>query len=192
MPRYRTTGPMVTLAAFAGGALAGFLASRVAPPVVAQAAGAALGAAGSDPFAALARDHQAFRFLLDDMADAADRSAFTRSQLLFRLKRRLAAHAMAEEDVVYPLLREREEESDQSAMQLYEDHAQIKILLHRLEQAVNEPEAWRSHALALKTLLDNHARAEEEVEFPRLRAALDGKGMTQLSAHVRREKALLL
>lgn len=183
---------MVTLAAFAGGALAGFLASRVAPPVVAQAAGAALGAAGSDPFAALARDHQAFRFLLDDMADAADRSAFTRSQLLFRLKRRLAAHAMAEEDVVYPLLREREEESDQSAMQLYEDHAQIKILLHRLEQAVNEPEAWRSHALALKTLLDNHARAEEEVEFPRLRAALDGKGMTQLSAHVRREKALLL
>ena len=55
------------LAAFTTGALAAVIASRVLPPIVAQAAGSAQTAAGHDPFDGLAEDHRIILSLLDRM-----------------------------------------------------------------------------------------------------------------------------
>src|SRR5687768_17445808 len=65
----RETGliSMRGLAAFTTGALAAVIASRVLPPLVAQAAGSAQAAAGRDPFDALAEDHRIILSLLDRM-----------------------------------------------------------------------------------------------------------------------------
>lgn len=192
MPRHHlASNPMRTLAAFAGGAVVGLIASRVMPPFVAQAAGTAWAAAGRDPFDALIQDHRALRALLDQMAESADDAALTRTQLLFRLKRRLSAHAMAEEDVIYPMLRDRGNGGD-GAMHLYEEHAQMKILLYRLEQTAKHGAEWRELAGELGTLFDRHIRQEEDVEFPELRDSLDQHDVSRLSAKMHREKAMLL
>jgi hemerythrin superfamily protein len=189
--RHLASNPMRTLAAFAGGAVAGLLMSRVMPPLMAQAAGTAFAAAGRDPFDTLMQDHRAIRSLLDDMVASEDQSSFMRTQLLFRLKRRLAAHAMAEEDVVYPILRGTGEGAE-NTMHLYEEHAEMKILLYKLEQLPKNESEWRERAVELRTLIDRHVRQEEDVEFPRLREALDDQDITRLSAQMHREKSLLL
>jgi iron-sulfur cluster repair protein YtfE (RIC family) len=128
---------------------------------------------------------------LDAMVDSADSETFIRAQRLLRLKRQLAAHAMAEEDVVYPTLCAGAENVE-SASQLYNEHAEMKVLLYKLEQTPKDDAQWHLHASELRTLVERHIRQEEEIDFPRLRAALDEADCVELAAKIEREKALLL
>jgi iron-sulfur cluster repair protein YtfE (RIC family) len=176
---------------FVGGVTAGLIAGRVLPPFVAMAYGALRSAAGEDPFNGLVLDHRRFIALLGRMEAQRDAGILQRSQLLFRLKRSLAAHAMAEEDVVYPLLKE-EAEAAGDARKLYAEHGQIKVLLFQLERQLREGAAWGGELRRLTDLIDRHARHEEEVEFPRLRQALSAAQHAALSRDIEREKSLIL
>lgn len=180
-----------TWLAFAGGASMALIADRILPPLLAQGVASLDTARGTDPFALLAEDHRRFSHLLTEMVQSRGRGAITRTQLLLRLKRGLAAHAMAEEDVVYPLLRE-EARADIAADGLYTDHGKIKTHLYALERLMTDEAAWIARAAELKTLLERHARQEEEIEFPRLRGLLDEEAIARMARHVRREKAMLL
>lgn len=176
------------LAAFAGGAVVAVIASRVLPPLLAQAAGSA---SGRDPFRALADDHRHIMALLNEMEQTHPSATFRRTQLLLRLKRRLAAHAMAEEDVVYPLLHDRAHEEGDTR-RLYGEHADMKMHLFALEQMPKDDPAWLGRVTELKMLIAEHVHQEEEVDFPKLRDALSRRATARLSGSVRREKALLL
>lgn len=174
------------LAAFAGGASVAFIASRLLPPLLAQGV-----ANVTDPFGVLIDDHRHFLDLLDEMERSRGAGTFQRTQLFLRLKRRLAAHAMAEEDVIYPVLRE-EGGDEQAATRLYRDHGEVKTQLYALEQSLRDEEPFLARASALRTLIAEHARQEEEVEFPRLRALLDEEATARMARLVRREKAMVL
>lgn len=177
------------MTAFAGGALAGVIASRLLPPFLAQAGGAAL---GRDPFEVLTEDHRHFVELLTRMEDDAA-GPVNRMQLLLRLKRRLTAHALAEEDVIYPMLHDRESAATgDGARHLYGEHAEIKMHLHALEEMAKDDPGWGARAGELRRLVETHARQEEETEFPKLRQSLDDQAIARLSRAVQREKAMVL
>jgi hemerythrin superfamily protein len=185
LPSIRST------ASFAAGAMLTLVGSRLLPPIVAQARGAARVDIGGDPFSTLIEDHKAIMASLDAIADTADRQVFERTQRFLRLKRRLAAHAMAEEDVVYPLLHGNADGSS-DAMRLYEDHAEMKILLSKLEQLPKDGADWHDRAMELRTLIQEHVRREEDEEFPQLRTRLDARAASDLAGKIQRERALLL
>jgi hemerythrin superfamily protein len=176
------------LAMFAGGASVALIASRLMPPIVAQAFAVR---DGGDPFAALVEDHRRFLHILGQMEEVQGSSLLHRTQLFLRLKRGLAAHALAEEDVVYPLLSDAAG-AETDAQRLYAEHGQIKTHLYALEQMIDDEMAWARRAGQLRALIAEHGRDEEETEFPRLRQLLDEQAMARLSRHVRREKAMLL
>ena len=180
-----------SMAMFAGGLVAGAIVSRLLPPLLAQASGSARAAMGQDPFDALVTDHRHFLSLLTQMEESSDGATFNRTQLFLRLKRRLAAHALAEEDIVYPLLHD-EAKAEEEARQLYGEHAEIKMHLHALEQMPKGERKWAQRAGQLRKLIDGHARQEEETEFPKLRKVLDEQRIARLSGDLRREKALIL
>ncbi|WP_037459780.1 hemerythrin domain-containing protein [Skermanella stibiiresistens] len=179
------------LAAVAGGAAAALLASRLLPPLVAQATGSARAAAGTDAFEALIHDHRIILSLLDRMEHSPNSAVLHRTQLFLRLKRRLSAHAMAEEDVIYPLLHDRAHEKS-DALHLYGEHAEMKILIHALERTPKDDPGWSGIARDLRILIEGHVHQEEEVEFPKLRHLLDRKEIVRMSGEVQREKALIL
>src|SRR5690349_9161775 len=145
MPRASRFSPLRTAASFAGGAFVALIGSRFLPPVVAQARGAARTRNGGDPLAVLMDDHRTIMSHLDAMVESADQEMFNRAQHLLRLKRRLVAHALAEEDVVYPALRERAALVE-DATDLYEEHAEMKVLLYKLAQTSKSDEQWHRHA----------------------------------------------
>ena len=182
---------MPGIAIFASGAATAMIAARILPPFLAQAAGSAQAAGGRDPFAALIADHRHFVSLLTQMERSPEDAKLRRTQLLLRLKRRMTAHALAEEDIVYPLLHD-EAKAAEDAKHLYGEHADMKIHLHALEQMPKDHPEWVERVRALKQLIEGHARHEEEVDFPELRRVLDETAMKRLSAHVQREKALVL
>lgn len=179
------------VAAFAGGAVLAVIASRVMPPLIAQMAGAARASVGRDPFDALAHDHRHILALLSEMVQTPIDDLGRRTRLLLRLKRRLAAHAVAEEDVVYPMLHDHAHEVDDTK-RLYGDHAEMKMHLFTLEQLRKDDPQWLAVAHDLKQLVTDHIQQEERVDFPKLRRQLDDREVVTLSGSVAREKALLL
>jgi hemerythrin superfamily protein len=148
-------------------------------------------ASGRDPFEALIADHRHFVALLTEMEQSPEDAKFHRTQLLLRLKRRMTAHALAEENVVYPMLHDDAKAAD-DAKRLYGEHGDMKIHLHALEQMPKDHPDWVERVRNLKHLIEAHARHEEEVDFPELRRVLGETETRQLSAHVQREKAMVL
>src|SRR5919197_1758551 len=92
------------VAMLAAGAALTLVAARVMPPLAGRALGAARVTMGGDPFDALARDHRRILGLFDTLERTDESATLRRTVLLFQVKRALMAHALAEEDVVYPLL----------------------------------------------------------------------------------------
>ena len=114
-----------------------------------------------------------------------------RAGLLLRFKRTIAKHALAEEDVVYPLLRADAARAE-ATKQLYNEHADMKIHLFELQRSVKNQETWLKHVQALRSEIERHARQEEEVEFPRLRSQMDEAETSRLSRKIQQEEALIL
>jgi hemerythrin superfamily protein len=158
------------IAVLAGGLALGMLASKLVP-VIASARGSMQTRAGGDPFDMLIEDHQTILSTLDSMQRHSNSTLARRSALFLRLKRTLGKHAMAEEDIVYPLLH-RQSGEEENAKELYDDHAEIKIHLYELEQLLRSNGDWTERVRSLTDLIREHAREEEEQEFPKLRQLL--------------------
>jgi iron-sulfur cluster repair protein YtfE (RIC family) len=146
---------------------------------------------GQDPFAGLIREHRELLALLDQMEHASDARAFRRGILFYLFKRKLAKHAMAEEDVVYPMLTEDAERAD-AAHKLYEEHGRMKVLLFDLEQSIKSNEGWSKAVRGLREQIEPHARQEEQVEFPALRDRLDNARKVKLARKIHQEEAVIV
>jgi len=164
---------------------------RYLPVLLANASGFAQGAAGRDPFAGLIREHRTLLSLLDKMESLPAADQVKRKVAFFAFKRKIGKHAMAEEDIIYPLLKT-EGERHEATQKLYREHASMKIHLFELEQAMAGEDEWRDAVRALRSEIEPHAREEEETEFPRLRELLDQAASAQLSRKIRQEEALVV
>ncbi len=178
-------------AMLAGGLAAGILGSRLLPPILMQAVGAARVKMGEDPFENLIQDHRYVASLLDEMQQVGPDSNINRMRLFLSLKRSLSKHALAEEDIVYPLLAD-EIGDVEGANHLFHEHAEIKIHLFELERLVKKGEDWRDRIGQLSDVIRDHVKDEEEKEFPKLRQALDERRSRLLGQHIQREKAMVL
>jgi iron-sulfur cluster repair protein YtfE (RIC family) len=146
---------------------------------------------GHDPFERLRRDHRQILATLDRMLQVREDSMARRGALFLSLKRTLARHALAEEDVVYPALHGPAGAAD-AARNLYGEHAEMRIHLYALEQALMDGASWGVQLPALRDLVARHIRTEEDVEFPRLQATLDARGSRTVASRIRREEAMIL
>jgi iron-sulfur cluster repair protein YtfE (RIC family) len=191
MSPYRNRSVGQDIAAVVCGVALGTLGSRLLPPLMASATGSVRARFGEDPFERLKQDHRALLAILERMLRVPANAVSRRGTLFLSLKRTLGKHALAEEDVVYPLLHGEARAAD-AAKQLYSEHADMKILLYELESALKTTTGWEERVSALRDLMGRHIREEEDVEFPKLKALLDGRQGRILSGQIHREEALIL
>ena len=189
MKQTRSTGR--DIAVLFAGVAAGVLGSRLLPPLIASATGSAKAARSGDPFDTLVADHRQILSLLDGMVANHDASAVRRGSLFLMLKRKLGKHALAEEDVVYPILHRESGELSESK-DLYDEHADMKILLFELEERLKSGADWSEPVGTLRDLIRSHIDEEEQVVFPRLRARMDEDRRSTVSGQISREEALIL
>jgi iron-sulfur cluster repair protein YtfE (RIC family) len=175
---------------FAVGTVAGLLLGRFGTPLAARTAGMARSmGGGEDVFEELAADHKRVLAALDQ-AERAEGKA--RLPLFLLIKRDLSKHALAEEDVVYPLIADKLHAAD-AAKHLYEEHGEVKRLLADIEESLELDDELR-YRDCVRMLRDNvrmHAQQEETEWFPQLRQALDEKKRAMVTGKVDREKAML-
>src|SRR5262249_10365289 len=125
------------MAMLLGGVAGGIIGGRLLPPLFSAMTAAGRTRARAGPFSLLLEDHRKILSILDEMAASPSDSKLRRGRLFLALKRKLAKHAMAEEDVVYPLVRNDGANPDQRK-HLYDEHAEMKILLYEIESALME------------------------------------------------------
>ena len=180
-----------TYVLLAAGTAGGFLLGRVLPVVLANVSGLMQGAVGRDPFARLIEQHRTLLSLLDKMEQLPSEDWAKRRVSFLAFKRTIGKHVMAEEDIVYPLLKT-EAERHEATQKLYREHASMKIHLFELEKAIHSRDEWGDAVRALRSEIGPHAREEEETEFPRLRELLDQKRAAELMRKILQEEALVV
>ncbi|HVW07750.1 MAG TPA: magnesium-translocating P-type ATPase [Bryobacteraceae bacterium] len=172
-----------------GGVAAGIVGTRLLPPVIAAIAGWGKVRAGADPFDRLIGDHRRILSILDRMLEVRHPSLARRARLYMMLKRRLAKHALAEEDVVYPLVHN--DSATEERSHLYQEHAEMKILLHEAGETVKSGQDWTETLGKLRSLIREHVEEEEKTVFPELRRELSRNRWPALSGQISREEAVL-
>lgn len=112
----------------------------------------------------LKAEHKKVDLLFDQLLRTTDRQTLRRAFLLNRIAHALTKHAQQEELVVYPALKEAT--ADGQAMHLYEDHAQIKIFIHELNEIPKNSPLWLERARAFRACIQHHVREEEDEIYP--------------------------
>ncbi len=123
-----------------------------------------------DVVARLTEDHERIRTLWRELEEAAPSERTTTLMMLTRL---LAAHEVAEEEVVYPALRAFGVEADIIADKRIAEQAQAERLLSTFERIGMEAPEGEALLWEIRDAVLAHAEAEEQEVFPLLRERLD-------------------
>lgn len=134
---------------------------------------------------ALAAEHKATLALFDALEATDEHNTIKRSILLAQLKHALAKHAMEEENVIYPALREAGHVAD--ADELNAEHGYVKQYLYELENMPNDDARFLATLARFRTDIEDHMREEEDELFPRLKGELDAARSDQLTAAMNKE-----
>jgi hemerythrin superfamily protein len=132
---------------------------------------------GNDVVSFLKAQHLQVKDLLEEVATAHGKK---RAKAFDTLRRTLAVHEAAEEEIVHPAAKKvlPDGESIVTA-RLHEEH-EAKDALTELESLDVDSEAFASKFAKLKTAVIHHAESEEREEFERLGEVLEPKRLEQM------------
>ena len=166
-------------AAVAGAAVG--LAANVGRKLFVQFTSGATG----DWVEALKTEHELTLALFDKIEATDESQTVVRAHLLAKLKYALSKHAIEEEMVVYPALRQAGEESD--ADELTADHGYVKTYLYELENLDKDDPQWIARVRDFRAMIEEHMREEENEIFPRFRDRLSEDENAKLTTAMNKE-----
>lgn len=155
----------VIAGAVAGGAALGLLAMLGRKAAV--QAPSALAGNWDD---ALKAEHKAVLKVFDTLEATDEKATIRRNMLLAHIKHALVKHAIEEENVIYPALREAGK--TEAADELNAEHGYVKQFLYELENTPSTSPKWLEKVKEFRAALEKHIREEEDQLFPELRAQL--------------------
>jgi hemerythrin superfamily protein len=134
---------------------------------------------------ALRTEHKMTLALFDQLEATGDDAAATRAGLVMKIKYALSKHALQEENVIYPVMRDANEAHDADA--LTGEHGYVKTYLYELENMDKTSPEFLPRVRAFRTLLEGHIRMEEDTIFPRIRATLSDEQNRKVTLAMHKE-----
>ena len=129
-----------------------------------------LEAAAGDWDEILAAEHEIALALFDKVLATDETQTWKRSMLLLKLTHALDKHAHQEEMVVYPALREANQQVD--ADHLEGEHGYIKTFIYELKNMGPSAPNWLEKVREFRALVSKHAKMEEEQIFPSFKESM--------------------
>lgn len=181
------------LAGALAGAAAVTLATGTAAAQTQGSGGSAMGAsratsAGGQPFAELIQDHRQIARMLKELASTTESGQ--RQQQVKQLKTMLTAHAVAEENALYPAL-QTIADSEEEAQEAYEEHALMKVHLFEVEMAAMTGEDWEGKVKQLTSTISEHVEEDESEIFPRMQQQLESAQMQMLEQQLQTNRRMV-
>jgi hemerythrin superfamily protein len=134
---------------------------------------------------ALTAEHVATLKVFDMIEATSDQQTTRRTLHLTQLKHALAKHAIQEENVIYPAMRDAGEV--EGADELTKEHGYVKQYLFDLENMPKNSPAFLEKIRAFRRDIEEHMRDEEERLFPLLKAQLSEERNHQLTLQMNKE-----
>jgi hemerythrin superfamily protein len=169
---------------FVGAAVAGAavgLAANMGRKLFVQMTSAASG----DWVEALKTEHAMALAIFDKIEATDDSQTTARSHLLAKLKYALSKHAIQEEMVIYPALRQAN--SAHEADHLGDDHGYVKTYLYELESKAKDSPEWLARVRDFRAMIERHMHEEEDDIFPRFRDQLSDEQNSKLTTMMNKE-----
>lgn len=178
--KHEGSGIGVIAGAVAGGAALGLLAM-----LGRKAAVQAPTALAGNWDEALVVEHQATLKVFDALEATDEHATIKRNMLLSHLKHALLKHAVEEENVIYPALREIGQRDAADA--LTKEHGYVKQYLYELETTPTASRDWIAKVRQFRADIEQHMQEEELQLFPMLRSALSEEKNKALTATMNKE-----
>jgi hemerythrin superfamily protein len=124
-----------------------------------------------NPVQLIRRDHATVKALFRRF-EQADRTA-ERQKLGQEIIEELSVHAVIEEQLIYPLLREIQTRLEEPVLNALEEHHAVKLMLAELDKLDADHERYRAKVHVVRESVEMHIEEEEAKLLPRLEAALD-------------------
>ena len=121
-----------------------------------------------NPIQLLRKDHATVKNLFRQF-EKADRNA-ERQKLGQEIIEELSVHAVIEEQLIYPLLREREARMEDPILNALEEHHAVKLVLAELDKLDADHERYRAKVHVVRESVEMHIDEEEAKILPRLEA----------------------
>jgi hemerythrin superfamily protein len=133
----------------------------------------------------LKAEHDATLMIFDKLQETGPENVAKRKMLLLQLKHALTKHALEEENVVYPNMRENGL-TDQ-ADELNHDHGYVKQFLFELGTMDPSNAAWGTKVADFRRQIETHMQEEENTLFPELRQKLSEEANAAMTAALNKE-----
>jgi len=172
-------GTTLATAALAGAAIG--LAANIGRKFVVQGMAATAG----DWADQLAAEHAMVLAIFDKIEATSDTQTTVRTHLLTKVKNALGKHAIEEENVIYPALRDANSAHDADALNA--EHGYVKTYLYELENMRKDHPDWIAKIREFRTMLQEHMKMEEDEVFPALKRQMDDAHNAKLTAAMNRE-----
>ncbi|MEV1175096.1 hemerythrin domain-containing protein [Nonomuraea sp. NPDC049784] len=143
-----------------------------------------------DVIAVLVTDHREVEEMFGELEHMIGGIAEPAKTLAEKVVIELVRHSIAEEEYLYPAVREHVPGGDKLADQEIAEHAEAERTMKRLEALEpNETDFWPTVEL-LMSQIRQHVREEENDLFPRLRESCPPEQLTELGGKVQQAKKL--
>lgn len=141
-----------------------------------------------DMITELMKDHREVEELFGRLTQV--RPAEDRQEIVQEVITELVRHSIAEEQHLYPTAREVLPDGDSLADREIADHAEVELLMKRLENLAPTDADFEPTLRELMTSVRQHLEEEERELFPRLRQACSVERLHELGDKLRRAKSM--
>jgi hemerythrin superfamily protein len=135
-----------------------------------------------DAITLLERDHNQVEALFKEFEGSSEKAEQERGEIVSAVIDALVRHAAAEEQFLYPAIRERSPEHEDAALEALEEHHVVKWLLFELSKMGPNEERFDAKMSVLIDNVRHHVEEEREQLFPVLRKAFERQELEDLGA----------
>jgi hemerythrin superfamily protein len=136
----------------------------------------------------LKAQHNLIEDMFDEVLHASDPKA--REKPFVELRQLLAVHETAEEMVVHPRMRREGDGGDAIVDSRLKEEHEAKELLSRIEKLDSTSQEFVDELTKLRDAVLDHARHEEDEEFPVLQREVDANDLKRMGSAVRAAEAI--
>jgi hemerythrin superfamily protein len=133
----------------------------------------------------LSAEHDMALAIFDKMLATDASQTIKRTMLLKKLSHALDKHAHEEENVVYPALRQADDKYDADLLE--GEHGYVKTYLYELDQMGSDAPNWLEKVREFRSMVEKHARMEEDEVFPRLKAEMTDEQNAKITKLVNKD-----
>lgn len=125
-----------------------------------------------DALTLLKADHRTVEALFKKFESLGDKALKAKRKLVDQMVKELSVHAVIEEQVFYPAVRERVQRLEDEVLEALEEHHVAKWLLSELDGLPAEAERFDAKVSVLMENVRHHVKEEERGLFPQVKRAL--------------------